>query len=151
MRTQTSSGLSAETQSPPQIKILAIEWDADVLSLYESYLKKRGYNVLTAQSAFEGMGLLNANGGDVVLIITALVLPDMTGDEFLEWLVATNRNVPVIIASGASRILTVAKQKAGFPLAAITKPFHMEELQELIEVLLSANWRKEISCDVKVH
>ena len=35
--------------------------------------------------------------------------------------------------------------------AALTKPFHMEELQELIEVLLADDWHEQISVDKKTH
>ena len=39
-------------------KILAIEDDPEVLALYKTYLQKRGYEVLSAVGAVEGMSLL---------------------------------------------------------------------------------------------
>ena len=42
-------------------KILAIEDDPEVLALYKSYLQKRGYDVLSASGAVEGMNILESN------------------------------------------------------------------------------------------
>ena len=36
-------------------------------------------------------------------------------------------------------------------IAALTKPFHMEELLELIEVLLADDWHEQVSIDKKLH
>ena len=48
----------ATTRSNDANKILAIEDDPEVLALYKSYLQKRGYEVLSATGATEGMSLL---------------------------------------------------------------------------------------------
>ncbi len=42
-------------------KILAIEDDPEVLSLYKAFLQRRGYEVLSATGAVEGISLLQAD------------------------------------------------------------------------------------------
>lgn len=132
----------------PNSKILAIEDDPEVLALYKSYLQKRGYEVLSATGAVEGMSLLNAHP-DTKLILLDLNLPGMSGEEWIAWYAEQGKKTPVVVASGKGDILTITK--GNNRTAALTKPFHMEELQELIEVLLADDWHEQISADKKLH
>ena len=129
-------------------KILAIEDDPDVLQLYKSYLQKRGYEVLSASGAMEGINILQANP-DTRLILLDLNLPGMSGEEWIAWYVQQGKQTPVVVASGKGDILTITK--GNNMTAALTKPFHMEELQELIEVLLADDWHDQVSVDKKMH
>ena len=131
-----------------QHKILAIEDDPEVLSLYKTYLQKRGYEVLSAAGAVEGMSLLQ-NNPDTRLILLDLNLPGMSGEEWIAWYLQQGKQTPVVVASGKGDILTITK--GNNMTAALTKPFHMEELQELIEVLLAENWHDQVSVDKKTH
>jgi CheY-like chemotaxis protein len=129
-------------------KILAIEDDPEVLALYKSYLQKRGYVVLSASGAVEGMSLLSDHP-DTRLILLDLNLPGMSGEEWIAWYVQQGKQTPVVVASGKGDILTITK--GNNMTAALTKPFHMEELQELIEVLLADDWHDQVSVDKKLH
>ncbi len=129
-------------------KILAIEDDPEVLALYKSYLQKRGYEVLSATGAVEGINLLNQNP-DTKLILLDLNLPGMSGEEWIKWYNGQGRQTPEVVASGKGDILTITKGNS--MTAALTKPFHMEELQELIEVLLADDWHDQVSVDKKLH
>lgn len=129
-------------------KILAIEDDPDVLSLYKSYLQQRGYKVLSAPGALEAMDLLQSNP-DTRLILLDLNLPGMSGEEWITWYFQQGNHTPVVVASGKGDILTITK--GNNMTAALTKPFHMEELQELIEVLLADDWQEQVSADGKSH
>jgi len=139
---------SAVAQNNNQHKILAIEDDPEVLSLYKTYLQKRGYEVLSAAGAVEGMSLLQ-NNPDTRLILLDLNLPGMSGEEWIAWYLQQGKQTPVVVASGKGDILTITK--GNNMTAALTKPFHMEELQELIEVLLAENWHEQVSVDKKTH
>ena len=138
-----------QVHSDPGInKILAIEDDPEVLALYKSYLQRRGYRVLSASGALEGMNLLQSNP-DTRLILLDLNLPGMSGEEWIAWYLAQGKQTPVVVASGKGDILTITK--GNNITAALTKPFHMEELQELIEVLLADDWHDQVSVDEKLH
>jgi DNA-binding response OmpR family regulator len=140
--------LETRTSGNANHKILAIEDDPEVLALYKTYLQKRGYEVLSATGAVEGMNLLSQNP-DTRLILLDLNLPGMSGEEWIEWYGRQNKQTPVVVASGKGDILTITKGNTR--TAALTKPFHMEELQELIEVLLADDWHEQVSVDKKLH
>jgi len=129
-------------------KILAIEDDPEVLALYKTYLQKRGYDVLSAGGAVEAMNVLQSNP-DTRLILLDLNLPGMSGEEWIAWYLQQGKQTPVVVASGKVDILTITK--GNNMTAALTKPFHMEELQELIEVLLADDWHEQVSIDKKTH
>ena len=137
-----------ESRTSKNSKILAIEDDPEVLSLYKTYLQKRGDEVLSAAGAVEGMNLLKDNP-DTRLILLDLNLPGMSGEEWIHWYSGQGKQTPVVVASGKGDILTITKGNA--MTAALTKPFHMEELQELIEVLLAEDWHEQVSVDKKLH
>jgi DNA-binding response OmpR family regulator len=137
-----------ETSRQKNHKILAIEDDPDVLSLYKSYLQRRGYEVLSASGAVEGMSLLQSHP-DTRLILLDLNLPGMSGEEWIAWYIQQGKRTPVVVASGKGDILTITK--GNNMTAALTKPFHMEELQELIEVLLADDWHDQVSPDKRMH
>ncbi len=140
--------MTEQNQANPNHKILAIEDDPEVLALYKSYLQRRGYEVLSATGATEGISLLQRNP-DTRLILLDLNLPGMSGEEWIAWFLAQGRKTPVVVASGKGDILTITK--GNNRTAALTKPFHMEELQELIEVLLADDWHDQVSQDTKTH
>lgn len=129
-------------------KILAIEDDPEVLQLYKSFLQRKGYEVISANSGMEAMSLLQSNP-DTRLILLDLNMPGMSGEEWMAWYLQQGRHTPVVVASGKGDILTITK--GNNVTAALTKPFHMEELQELIEVLLADDWQDQVSPDKKTH
>src|SRR5256714_15689884 len=100
-------------------KILAIEDDPEVLALYKSYLQKRGYEVLSAAGAVEGISLLQKNP-DTRLILLDLNLPGMSGEEWIAWYLQQGKQTPVVVASGKGDILTI--NKGNNMTAALTKP-----------------------------
>ena len=82
---------SDDTDECANHKILAIEDDPEVLALYKSYLQKRGYEVLSATGAIEGMSLLQRNP-DTRLILLDLNLPGgMSGEEWIAWYLAQGK------------------------------------------------------------
>lgn len=129
-------------------KILAVEDDPEVLALYVTFFERRGYEVLSASGGLEAMNILRANP-DTKLILLDLNLPGMSGEEWMAWYLQQGMRAPIVVASGKGEILSVTK--GNNITAALTKPFHMEELQELVEVLLEDDWTNEVSLDQKMH
>jgi DNA-binding response OmpR family regulator len=139
--------MQSETQQPKK-KILAVEDDPDVRTLYVNFFQRKGYDVLSAAGGREAISLLQANP-DTRLILLDLNMPGMSGEEFMAWYLQQGKRAPVVVASGKGDILTVTK--GNNITAALTKPFHMEELQELVEVLLAEDWKDQVSSDRTFH
>ena len=137
-----------QAQADFKKKILAVDDDPNVLDLYVNFFRRKGYDVISAAGGREAMGMLQAHP-DTRLILLDLNMPGMSGEEFMAWYVAQGKRIPVVVASGKGDILTVTK--GNNTTAALTKPFHMEELQELVEVLMAEDWKDQVSSDRTSH
>ena len=80
--------------------ILVIEDQEDLAELYESSLKRAGYNVRNAYTGEEGIAEFQANGADVILL--DMTLPEMHGTQVLREIRSINASVPIIVASAES-------------------------------------------------
>ena len=111
--------------------ILVIEDDKYISHFIDISLTKEGYNVLTAETAAEGMFLFSSHRPDIVLL--DLGLPDKDGADLLREL-RVYSDVPVLVVSARGE----EKEKiAALDIGAndyITKPFHMGELTARIRV-----------------
>lgn len=112
-------------------KILIIDDDEDVTTLFSFRLNKDGHVCDVAPSAQEA--LEKASGGGFDLIIVDRLLPDKTGEEVAAHLkedVKTQRT-PIIMVSGAE----MTEKNADIDLFLL-KPFEWNVLQEGIKKLL---------------
>ncbi len=79
-------------------RILVIEDQEDLAELYESSLKKAGYEVTNAYTGEEGVAEFEANGADAVLL--DMTLPEMHGTKVLEKIRGLSPSVPVVVVTG---------------------------------------------------
>jgi two-component system cell cycle sensor histidine kinase/response regulator CckA len=83
--------------------ILMIDDEDLLLTMGEMVLSSYGYRVLTANSGQKGLDLFAKCRGEIDLVITDLVMPQMSGREVVERLRANAPEVRVICASGFVR------------------------------------------------
>jgi len=129
-------------------KILAVEDDEGILRIYRDFLKRSGYEVICASDGVEAINLLKAHP-DTRLILLDLHLPGISGHELIELFDEQGRKTPVIVTSGKGDILSVTRDRK--TTAALSKPFQMEELRDLIELLLSSDWEENLQADNTEH
>jgi CheY-like chemotaxis protein len=117
--------------------ILVIDDHADTLGLLVELLESEGYRVHGAASAAAGLELLQH--GSVDLILVDLILPDMSGLEFCEWVRAHEplRLVPIILVSAASGACWNASSATAGANGYISKPFDIDNLLALVDVHLA--------------
>lgn len=66
-----------------QKKILVIEDETPVQKLLKRVIERLGYEVTISSDGNQALNVLSENSDDYILIITDLILPNMTGWEFL--------------------------------------------------------------------
>jgi DNA-binding response OmpR family regulator len=79
-------------------RVLVIEDQEDLAALYESALKKDGFEVSKAYTGEEGVAVFEDDGADAVML--DMTLPEMHGLQTLQALRALNANVPVVVVTG---------------------------------------------------
>ena len=116
--------------------ILVIEDQEDLAELYESTLKKAGYNVRNAFTGEEGIAEFEANGADVILL--DMTLPEMHGTQVLREIRATNASVPVIVITAeASDQLREQCARLGVQ-DYLAKPVNYDALLTAVQLALDA-------------
>ncbi len=112
--------------------ILLVEDECGVRSLAERILKERGYVVISANCARKALKRFEEEGGQIDLIFTDVVLPDLNGVKLVEELVSRKPDLKVLFTTGytdekSERVIT---QEQGYPL--IRKPYNVSELSRII-------------------
>lgn len=76
-------------------KILLVEGENDLRKRYQSLLQSSGYNVIEAESGKNALKKLQEEAVDV--IVMDVVLPDGAGFNYLKEMLASRRDVKVVI------------------------------------------------------
>ncbi|HEX9437393.1 MAG TPA: response regulator transcription factor [Candidatus Limnocylindria bacterium] len=110
-------------------RILAIEDDAELSYLYQSFLTEEGYEVLVARDAYEALRRLR-DPPDLILL--DLMLPGADGYTLLQEMRARPdlRDVPVIVVSAS---LPPSRYHVAGADAVVQKPFEFDRLLRTIQ------------------
>ncbi|MDX1689222.1 MAG: PAS domain S-box protein [Candidatus Promineifilaceae bacterium] len=91
-------------EQPPahaaQQRILVVEDNPMIRDAIAEILGKQGYDVQTAEDGAAAIDLLKANGDDVELVISDMVMPQMGGKALFHALKAHNPDVRMVLISG---------------------------------------------------
>ncbi|MBI5213322.1 MAG: response regulator [Nitrospirae bacterium] len=111
--------------------ILVVDDDAGVLNFTSLLLEKHGYSVIPCGSSMDAMDAMRDKKIDVVL--TDIVMPEMSGIELLENVHTTDPDIPVILMTGYADMdkALEAIKKGAFDF--ITKPYKADYLVYSIE------------------
>ena len=116
------------------MRLLIIEDELELQESIKKGLEMDGYSVDAASSGEQGLYLAEIENYD--LVVLDLNLPDIFGMDVLKKLISINENIKVLILTAHSEIDT---KILGLDLGAsdyMVKPFHFEELEARIRMLL---------------
>lgn len=82
-------------------KLLFIDDDTNLRSLYEQEYRDAGFEVITAASGPAGVERVRKDQPD--LVVLDIVMPGMDGIETLTKILAVNKSIPIIINSANSK------------------------------------------------
>jgi two-component system response regulator PilR (NtrC family) len=126
--------LSPAAASPvPNLRLLVVDDEPDLRTLYELTLLREGYDVECAGSVEEGWALLHSSGpGGYQLVITDMRLPDGTGLDLLRRMdEAGRREKAIIITAYGSPENAVEALKAG-AYDYLTKPVDLRQFRAVV-------------------
>ncbi len=111
--------------------ILVVDDESLMLTMAETILTEYGYCVLTANSGQKALAMLSRENVQVDLIVTDLVMPAMSGREFIE---RARQLVPGIRIMSTSGYVMPADKQTGTPY--LQKPFTSYELLAKVKQVL---------------
>lgn len=113
-------------------RILLVDDEEQVVLVAGQMLSSLGYQVTGKTSATEAFGFFAEAAQDFDLLITDLTMPDLTGVELSNRLKAIRPDLPVILFTGYSEVLSKeAAQQAGVD-EYCTKPISLRELATVV-------------------
>lgn len=118
--------------NPPLI--LAIDDDPDIRKLLRAFLEKEGYRVCMAANGTEGMGWLDRESVDLILL--DLKMPGMNGATFCHELRKKDTILPVIIVTGYPDSILMNDVMQYGPFMLIAKPIERKQLIQAVEMAL---------------
>jgi DNA-binding response OmpR family regulator len=119
------------------VNVLVVQEDARIASFIKRGLEADGFAVRTASDGADGLRLTESSDFD--LIILDLLLPTVSGEEFLTRLRETGSAVPVIVLTAKDAISDrVANLDAGAD-DYVTKPFSFAELLARVRARLRSS------------
>lgn len=116
------------------MRLLVVEDEQDMQEALCYGLRKRGYAVDAAGDGADAVELCRVNDYD--LIVLDLNLPGLDGMEVLKSVRAMNGTVKILILSARSELSDKITGLDGGASDYLTKPFHFEELEARIRMLL---------------
>ena len=119
--------------------ILVLEDDISVRHISVRVLRNLGYDVIEAANGDDAQQLI-AQGGDkkIDLLLTDMVMPQMSGRHFAQWLHQTSPNTKVIFVSGYLEESLHPHDRRDPDMFFLPKPFDPEQLARKIREALDS-------------
>ena len=83
-------------------KLLIIDDEENIRTLYQEYFSRRGFDVTTVENGEKAVELIAANNFDLVILDVELEGQEADGLTILKQIKAHNQNLPVILNSAYS-------------------------------------------------
>jgi signal transduction histidine kinase len=133
------SAKSAEARPPARgtETLLLVEDEPSVRHLACSVLESQGYNVLCANNGQEGLRVARECTGEPIrLVITDVIMPQMSGKVMAEWLKATYPDLKVLFTSGYTDDAIVQHGVLEPGIAFLAKPYTPAALAHKVRAML---------------
>jgi DNA-binding NtrC family response regulator len=116
--------------------ILAVDDDLAILNLVHHVLHEAGYHVLVANGGWDAIREFESSGQSVELLLTDVIMPDLTGPVLAERLRSQKPDLRVLFISGFHDADLVQRfvTRRGFTL--LPKPFTVDALLRVVREAL---------------
>jgi two-component system cell cycle sensor histidine kinase/response regulator CckA len=118
--------------------VLLVEDEAAVRDLVETILTRVGYRVLAADSGPAALLVWENAGGTVDVVLTDVIMPQMSGGELADRLRALNPRLRVLFMSGYTDDMISSHGVLTGEIQLIQKPFTAESLGKKLRAVLDA-------------
>ena len=117
-------------------KLLVIDDNKEILTALNDFLSKKNYDVVSASDGLDGLKLLETEKQGFDLVITDLIMPNISGVGLISIIKKKFPDIPVIAITGWGEHPEALATEAQAD-RVLEKPFDLSELDTLIRELLS--------------
>jgi len=138
---RSDSTVAPETQTTEPIprgkeRILFVDDEEQLVRMGQSMLERLGYHVTTRTSSVEALETFRAQPDRFDLVITDQTMPNMTGVRLAKELMRIRPNIPIILTTGFSEVVTPEVAKSVGIRDYIMKPVVAHDLATAIRGVL---------------
>ncbi|AEI14438.1 multi-sensor hybrid histidine kinase [Flexistipes sinusarabici DSM 4947] len=116
--------------------VLVVEDEEAILQTIEKVFETLGYNLLTANNPLEALDIAEKHSGDIDVIVTDVVMPDMNGKKMSEKITKLHPNAKVLFMSGYPYSVIGQHGLSEEDVNFIQKPFQVKDLEMKIREIL---------------
>jgi PAS domain S-box-containing protein len=108
--------------------VLLVEDEPAIREVTQAMLAELGYAVYSAGTPEEAIGIVNAHGDEIEMLITDVIMPKMNGRELAESIRAVKPAVACLFTSGYTANVIAHHGVLDKDVCFLAKPFSMQEL-----------------------
>ncbi len=123
--------------------VLFVDDEEALVDLGKRMLQRLGYEVTVRTSSIEALEAFRAQPDKYDLLVTDMTMPNMTGVDLSKELLRIRPDVPIILCTGFSEMITEDKAKQRGIKALVMKPLVLREMAETVRRVLDQKKDKE--------
>lgn len=140
---------SAEVSETTEIKdmpggterILVVDDEEIIVTLNKAVLEMLGYKVTATTSSAEALAKIRTHADEFDLVITDQTMPDLSGVELAKAILQIKPDMPIILCSGYSSVVTEKEALAYGIKKYAMKPMNITTLAQIVRDVLDENGR----------
>ncbi len=117
-------------------RILFVDDEKAVVEMGKKTLERLGYEVITTTSSAQALDTFRADHAKLDLVITDQTMPNMTGGMLAKEMVSIRPDIPIILCTGYSELMTKKKAEELGIQAFLMKPLETRDLATTIRRVL---------------
>ena len=121
-----NNGKKQENEKPSNYRVLVVDDQESMLTLFEALFSKLGHECVTAKSGIEALNKMIQNRSDAV--IADIVMPEMDGITLTKKLLSLYPRLPIMVMTGYSKDYPAEMAIEAGAREFIKKPFSIDEL-----------------------
>lgn len=122
--------------------VLLVDDEPSVVEMLASVLQRCGYDVATANSGTEALEVFFKDLDAFDIVITDQTMPDMTGVDVAKRMLKARKDLPIILLTGFSEIISEEKAKSMGIKEFLMKPTERREVAKVIRQVLDEKQRQ---------
>lgn len=120
-------------------RILFVDDEEDLVDMAQQMLERLGYSVTVKTSSLEALEVFKAQPDHFALVITDQTMPHMTGADLAKELLRIRPDIPIILCTGFSEVISAEEAKTLGIREFVMKPFATREIAEITRHVLDGN------------
>jgi len=134
---EVAKKMKTESKPTDSLTVLVAEDEEVVRDLVVSMLELQGYKVLVGDSGKEALSIINHHEGPVDLLLTDVIMPDMSGKDLYGQLASSFPDLKTIFMSGYTENVIAYHGVLDPEVNFLQKPFSIKDLNSKIQEVLS--------------